>query len=87
MMTTYFDRFFEEKDLPYQVWDIEVGDTVHIIDSEAVIEAIKGTPANERRTIRNMLTRIDFVNGDVMDYLKHLATCMAQVHEAEQVKA
>jgi hypothetical protein len=73
----YFDRFFEEKDLPYQEWEIEDKDGLtHFIDSEVVIEAIKNAPENEQAAIETMLTKIDFVNGDVLDYLHHLAKAL-----------
>lgn len=81
---TYFDRFFREKDLPIQTWEIVEGDTVHFIDSEVVIEAIKGAPRHEQAEIRNMLTRIDFVNGDVMDYLRFLAGALVKTHAQEK---
>ena len=42
-----------------------------------VIDAIKTTSAAEQAGIKNMLVRIDFANGSVMDYLKHLAKAIA----------
>jgi hypothetical protein len=77
MTMSYFDRFFEEKDLPYQEWEIEDKDGLtHFIDSDVVIEAIKNAPEHEQAAIEKMLTRIDFVNGDVLDYLHHLAKAL-----------
>lgn len=80
MATTYFDRFFEEKELPYRMWEIVKDDTVHFIDSEVVIEAIKNAPAGEQKAIRNTLVAIDFRNGDVMHYLEHLAKILVKMH-------
>ena len=74
----YFDRFFEEKELPLESWTIERDDWVHINDSDAVIEAIKMAPAHEQSGIREVLVRIDFVNGDVMPFLEHLANGLVQ---------
>lgn len=78
--TTYFDRFFREKNLPFVAWEIMDGVTAHFIDSEVVIEAIKGAPQHEQAAIKKTLIRIDFANGDVMDYLKHLATALVKVY-------
>ena len=78
--TTYFDRFFREKNLPVCSWEIMDGDTVHFINSDVVIEAIKGAPQHEQAAIKKMLIRIDFANGDVLDYLKHLATALVKVY-------
>lgn len=34
-------------------------------------------PASEQRAIKTMLVKIDFVNGDVRKYLRHLAQAIA----------
>ena len=38
---------------------------------------IENAPAREQDGIKTMLVRIDFANGDVMDYFKHLAGALA----------
>jgi len=43
-----------------------------------VIDAIKAAPAHEQDGIANMLRKIDFKNGDVKDYLRHLAKALAK---------
>lgn len=72
-MTRYFQRFFDEKDLPYVMFEIDLGDEVHLIDNETVIELIKNAPANEQTALRHMLVRLDFANANINDYLRHLA--------------
>jgi hypothetical protein len=73
-MNDYFERFFLEKNLPYTSWEIQASNgELHFIDSDIVIEAIKIAPHYEQEQIKKMLVRIDFVNGDVLDYLQHLA--------------
>lgn len=42
-----------------------------------VVNAIKGASAPEREAIKVMIVKIDFLNGDVLDYLKHLAKAIA----------
>ena len=79
--TRWLETFLSEKNLGYKLWDIEVGDTVHIIDSDVVIEAIRGASATEQKGIKNMLVRIDFAGADVLDYFKHLAHGLIMMRE------
>ena len=81
--TKWFNTFLSEKNLPCKSWDITVGDTFHIIDSDVVIEAIKNAPAHEQKGIKNMLVRIDFQNGDVLRYFKHLAHGLIMMREVQ----
>jgi len=53
---SYLKTFFEEKNLPYAVWNIEdKNGTTHVIDNDVVIEAILNAPKNEQVAIANML--------------------------------
>jgi hypothetical protein len=73
-MNNYINRFFKEKEIPFQQWEIEDEDgTIHIINNEVIIEHIKTTNGIERKTIENILRKIDFSNGDINHFLKHLA--------------
>lgn len=76
MSKSYLKKFFAEKDLPEVTWQIEAADgNVHMIDSEFVKELIfKHASVEEVKGIANTIRKIDFVNGDVNHYLKHLAT-------------
>ena len=70
----YLKTFFEEKDLPYVAWELPgPKGTPNHLDNEVVIEAIHAAPEPEKKGIAAMIRRIDFANGDVNDYLKHLA--------------
>lgn len=51
---------------------------LNLIPLGVVLQAIKNAPAHERAGIKNMLVRIDFRNGSVLDYFKHLAGALAQ---------
>jgi hypothetical protein len=44
---------------------------------EILVDAIAAAPHHEREGIHKMLVRIDFANGDVFDYFKHLARAIA----------
>ena len=69
----YLDKFFKEKDIEYQSWEIEDknGD-IHFIDNEVIIEFIKRDKPNHLR-YADTLRRIDFVNGDVNNFFRYLA--------------
>lgn len=49
----------------------------NLIPVQVLIDAICSAPAAERKAIRNMIVRIDFVNGNVLDYFRHLAKAIA----------
>ena len=51
---------------------------LNLIPVECLIESIKSAPEHERTGIKSMLVRIDFRNGPVLDYLKHLAQAVAR---------
>tara|TARA_R100001594_G_scaffold24454_3_gene47978 strand:- start:1669 stop:2169 length:501 start_codon:yes stop_codon:yes gene_type:complete len=70
----WFERFLDEKELPYASWELETEDGVHYIDSEIVIEhIIKSAPLNEQLAIKKIIVEIDVRNGDVNHFFKHLA--------------
>lgn len=75
MPKRYFDVFFKEKEVPYEMYEIEASDgNVHLIDSDTVIELIKGTSGREAETIRETIVKLDFANASLSPFLKSLAT-------------
>lgn len=73
-MIRYLTVFFAEKNLPYVTWELIDKDGVtHYMDNKVVIEHIKVATIIEQEKIANVIRKIDFANGDVNDYLKHLA--------------
>jgi len=74
----YLRTFFDEKQLPMENWEIECDGTVHLFDSEVVIEAIMNAPAHEQEQIATVIRKIDFYNGNVIDFLKHLSGALAE---------
>ena len=69
----WFETFLDEKDLPLKNWEIEGKDGTHFISSEVVIEHIKATSLPEQLAIQKIIVKIDFQNGDVNHFFKHLA--------------
>lgn len=77
MSKRYLETFFDEKDLPEVSWELYDKNGVwHLIDSSVVKEAILQAPEAEQKAIANTIRRIDFANGNVNDFLKHLAQAL-----------
>jgi hypothetical protein len=79
---TFFNTFFAEKDLTELTYEVEskndsIFGTTHLIPTTAVIEKIKTTRGDEAKQIESILRQIDFKNGDVHHFLRHLAQAMA----------
>lgn len=74
MPTQYLRRFFEEKKIPEVTWDLtdEQG-TSHHMPNTVVVEHIATCGVDEARKIGDVLRKIDFANGDVNHFLRHLA--------------
>lgn len=68
----------EEKGLDLET-SIEVNHngTVHMMTLGVVVEGCLATTAEEQAQIKKILVQIDFKNGDVMHFFKHLAAGMA----------
>ncbi len=74
MLIKYLKTFFEEKQLPDVSWELTADDgTAHFIGSDVVLEHIALASADEQNKIAKVIRVIDFDNGDVNLYLKHLA--------------
>jgi len=70
----YLTTFFNEKNLPLENWELDDNDGVtHWISNEVVIEHIHAAPRSEQEQIANVIRKIDFANGNVNHFLKHLA--------------
>ena len=76
----WFETFLDEKGI-----DLEEGFTVngpsgpnHMQYVHVVQTIVEHAPASEQRAIKTALVRIDFQNGDVRHYLRHLAQAIAQ---------
>ena len=73
-MSSFFRTMADEKGLLHQ--PIEVTDKTgmtHYMTVENVIEAIEQAPKHERDQILDIFSRIDFMNGNLMHFINHLA--------------
>ena len=74
----WLDRFLSEKGVDLEeMIEVEGALGMNLIPVRALADAMKGAPAREQKGIRTMMVKIDFVNGDVRRYLRHLAKAIA----------
>lgn len=70
----WFITFLEEKKIDMS--DVLVHTDDKIIQVGDVCQAIVDTTSEEQKQIKDMLVHIDFKNGDVLHYLKHLSQAL-----------
>lgn len=75
---TWIDTFVNEKGLDTdQIFEVEGPSGPNFIPLECVISAIKQTSGAEQSSIKTTIVKIDFMNGDVCHFFKHLAKAIA----------
>lgn len=82
MNTTRFagwlDTFLTEKGIDSEeVLVVDGPSGENDIPVGCLVEAMEAAPAHEQAAIKSMLVKIDFRNGDVRHYLRHLAHVIA----------
>lgn len=73
----WLDTFVSEKGIEDSILEVEGSIGINIIPMEVITSEIKSAPTSEQNAIKTMLVKIDFLNGDVTDYFKHLARAIA----------
>lgn len=72
----WLDTYVEEAELDKEQIIYEGDDpsgTLHIVDLGYLIEVIKTASTTEKAKIKNIIVKIDFQNGDVLDFFSYLA--------------
>jgi len=76
--TTWLDTFNSEKGIDLeQRFDVEGPSGTNSMEYAHVVDAIKQAPAHEQAGIKNTIVKIDFANGDVRHFYRHLAQAIA----------
>jgi hypothetical protein len=65
--------FVEEKDLPVENFEIKHNGNVHLMDNYDMIEIMCELPEEHHDKIKQMMVTIDFLNGNVNHFIRHLA--------------
>lgn len=77
-MKKWLETLLDEKGIDRQTYlEVEGKSGLNIIPVQIVINAIAAAPASEKKAIKHNLVKIDFCNGDVLDYIRHLAQAIA----------
>ena len=75
---SWLNRFVDEKGLDREEMIVVDGPSgENIMNLGVVLEHMLIAPDREQSAVRDMIVRIDFVNGNVMHYFKHLAKALA----------
>lgn len=66
--------FFEEKRLEDRIYSVSHGSKVHVVESGFVIDLIVNHSSEaEKEQIWPILSKLDFLNGNIHHFLEHLA--------------
>ena len=73
----WLDTLIEEKGITGETVTVTGPSGPNHIPLECLTDAIKAAPHHEQQHIKATLVHIDFANGDVMHYFRHLAQAIA----------
>ena len=75
----WLDTFIEEKGIDTEkILEVPGPGGMNFIPVGSLLDIIKfDAPQHEQMGIKTMIVKIDFLNGDVLDYFKHLAKAIA----------
>lgn len=77
-MKKWLETLLDEKGIDRKTYlEVEGNSGLNIIPVQVMVDAIAAAPTHERKAIKNNLIRIDFCNGNVLDYIQHLAQAIA----------
>lgn len=75
----WLDTFVDEKEIDREaILEVEGPSGLNCIPVGCLLEAMFSTTPREQASIKATIVKIDFVNGDVLDYFRHLAQAIAQ---------
>jgi len=79
-MKTYLNNLISEKSNISMTTPIEVegASGTNFMNVGVIVEHILIAPKTEQEAIKNVLVKIDFNNGDILDFFKHLAKAIAK---------
>jgi len=69
----WLEVFIEEKGYENEVFNFEMQGQFHMVEMDFLVEFLKGIDGENQRKIKDMLVKIDFMNGNVKDFLLHCA--------------
>lgn len=77
--STWLDTLISEKGIdPEERFELEGPSGLNNIPIGCILDAMKSAPAAEQKALKGKLVGIDFVNGDVRHFLRHLARALVK---------
>jgi hypothetical protein len=73
----WLDKFIDEKDIDLDEQFEVKGTMTNFMQYSNVIQCLKNAPKHEQDAIKDVLVKIDFFNGDIKHYLRHLSKAIA----------
>lgn len=79
----WLETFIQEKGIDLEdCFEVETDNQSHFMSYGVIVEHIMISSDHEKEQIKDMIVKIDFKNGDVKHYLRHLGKCLAIQSEA-----
>jgi hypothetical protein len=76
--TKWINTFIEEKGLDMEAsFEVEGPSGTNFFTYGVILEHILIAPSSEQVQIKNVIVKIDFANGDVLDFFRHLGKAIA----------
>jgi hypothetical protein len=69
----YLVKFFRNKNLAFQEWNITINGVNHVANNYSIIEMITKARYEEQRELADALYELDAADRDINMFLKHLA--------------
>ena len=74
----WLDTFISEKGIDLdQTLTVEGSSGANYMPVQIIVDAIKSASASEQSQIKAMIVKIDFVNGDILHFFRHLGKAIA----------
>ena len=75
----WLDTFISEKNLPMEdTFTIEKNNNLNIMSYKTIYDHMLIANDQEQKQIKNTIVKIDFLNGNVLDFFKHLGNAIAR---------
>ena len=76
--TKWINTFIEEKNINLEdTFEVEGPSGTNVIPYGVIVEHILIAPKHEQANIKNVIVNIDFRNGDVKHFFRHLGKAIA----------
>ena len=75
----WIDTFIEEKDLPMEdTFTIDKNGTMNIMSYKTIYEHMLIANDQEQEQINNMIVKIDYMNGNILNFFQYLGKLIAK---------